>query len=199
MNAAKAIMKNYLTGALYSGLLVLFSANNLHVRAGEVSLFEVAVQSPQDVNEKRTRTPAQQKIDSQLLAAARSKRQGLATTQADIVKDSMGRAEVDISAEVTDNLLETIRREGGEVVSSYPQFKAVRAYLTLESLETIAGLSEVRTIYRAAGAELSGTEGSKAEPRQSEGRPGKLTRARAGTSKPSRTKSPRHKRRRRRG
>jgi hypothetical protein len=108
--------------------------------------------------EKTTRTPAQQKIDSQLLKRARLKRQGLSSTAIDqdqLERDSAGRVAVDISGEVTNILLDAIQREGGSVISSYPQFKALRAYLTLESLDTIAGLAEVRTISPAAKAETS--------------------------------------------
>ena len=82
---------------------------------------------------------------------------GIASMDIDVEYDSEGRDEVDISAEVTDGLLETIRLQGGQIVSSYPQFKAVRAYIPTESLETIASLSEVRFINRAAKAELSQT------------------------------------------
>jgi hypothetical protein len=112
--------------------------------------------------EKQARTPVQDKIDSQLIMAAKIKRHeevapGIAMMATDVVYDTKGRQEVDISGEVTENLLETIRREGGEVVNSYPQFKAVRAYITPESLETIAGLSEVRVVSRASQVELSQT------------------------------------------
>lgn len=138
------------------GLLVFLTLSNLHGQASVASPRGMPGQTPPNISEKRTRTAAQQKIDSQLLMVAQLKRQGLATTEDNVAHDSMGRAAVDISAEVTDNLLATICREGGEVVNSYPQFKAVRAYLTLESLETIAALSEVRVISRAAEAELSG-------------------------------------------
>lgn len=109
----------------------------------------------QAITDKRTRTPAEQKIDSRLLLAARLKRQGLAITETDVVLDTSGRAVVDISAEVTDNLLSAIRGEGGKVVNSYPQFKAMQAFLRLESLEKIAALSEVRAISLAAKGEVS--------------------------------------------
>lgn len=121
---------------------------------------EIPTKNPQDITEKTTRTPAQQKIDSQLLKAARLKRQGLSSTEIDqLEQDGAGRAAVDISGEVTNVLLDAIRREGGAVISSYPQFKALRAYLVLESLETIASLTEVRTISRAAKAETSNATG----------------------------------------
>jgi len=105
--------------------------------------------------EKASRTVVQQKIDSQLLLGAKIQRQEklaptLAAMKVELESDVQGRDEVDISAKVTDNLLETIAREGGEVVNSYPQFKAIRAYLSPQSLEIIAGLSEVRFVHQAA-------------------------------------------------
>lgn len=112
--------------------------------------------------EKQSRTAVEQKIDSQLIMGAKMQRQeqvapGIASMDIDVQYDSEGRDEVDISAEVTDRLLETIRQQGGQIVSSYPQFKAIRAYVTPESLETIASLSEVRFINRATRAEVSQT------------------------------------------
>jgi lipopolysaccharide export LptBFGC system permease protein LptF len=78
--------------SLFVSFLVFLFVSNLHAQASVISLGEIPEQNPQDVNEKRTRTPAQQKIDSRLLQAAQLKRQGLVTTEADVVHDSMGRA-----------------------------------------------------------------------------------------------------------
>jgi hypothetical protein len=136
-------------------LLALFPPAFLDVRAGSTTLRIVRGKNAQDINEKRTRTLAQQKIDSELLAAARLKQQGLTIPGASIEFDNMGRAAVDISTTVTDALLIKIRNEGGQVLSSYPQFKSVRAYLPLVSLETIAELPEVRLISRASTGEVS--------------------------------------------
>jgi hypothetical protein len=195
INRSPSIMRCLLL-SLPVSLLVSLLANNLHAQAGVTSPREIPGQNSQDVDVKRTRTPAQQKMDSQLIIAARLKRQGLATTQGDVVHDSRGRAAVDISTEVTDKLLATIRREGGEVVNSYPQFKAVRAYLTLESLETIAGLSEVRMISRAASAELSGTVPTKESPRHKQPKAVEVKQPRTTKVKASGTQSRRKKRRR---
>jgi hypothetical protein len=56
---------------LSASLLVFLFVSNLHAQASVIFLREIPGQNPQDVNEKRTRTPAQQRIDSQLLKAAR--------------------------------------------------------------------------------------------------------------------------------
>lgn len=125
--------------------------------------------------EKQSRTPAQQKIDSQLLVAAKIKRHeeiapGITTIRTTVNHDGEGRQEVDISGDVTDALLEVIRCNGGVVINSYPQFKTVRAYLPPECLEIVGALSEVRTISRATQAEVSRMEETtrsqgKSEPR----------------------------------
>src|SRR5215813_5555877 len=82
--------------------------------------------------EQESRTVAQQKIDSHLLFAAKRRRNEalapvLATLQTNVTYDTEGRTEVDISGQITDNLLAAITHEGGEVVSSYPEFNTLRA------------------------------------------------------------------------
>jgi hypothetical protein len=111
---------------------------------------EIPSQNGYDPREKQNRTPVQQKIDSQLLHAARLASGTLNSDQDLLQRDAQGRVAVDINGKVTDSLLETIRREGGEVVGSYPQFDSVRAYVLLKSLETIAASKQVRTIVPAA-------------------------------------------------
>ena len=177
-------MKNLLTRSLYLGLFFLLLVIGPHSQAKRTQPPAWTAEDPQSVAgqetqsrpaemrentksqlyelmlEKQSRTPVQQKIDSQLLMAVKMKRHqevapGIATMKTDVAYDSEGRAEVDISGEVTGNLFETILKGGGQVANSYPQFKAVRAYVPLESLESIADLSEVRFISRAAEAELS--------------------------------------------
>jgi hypothetical protein len=136
---------------------LVFAMRMLSAPSGVIGPLKILQPNPQQIDEKRTRTPAQQKIDSRLLNAMRLKRQGLAITDSEIVNDSKGRVTVDISGEVTDKLLSTIRSEGGEVVNSYPQFKSVRAYLGLATLETVAALPEVRMISNVAKPELNVT------------------------------------------
>jgi hypothetical protein len=109
--------------------------------------------------EKQSRTAAQQKIDSQLLIAARRKRNeplapALAQLRIDVAFDTDGRTEIDISGRITENLVAVIVREGGEIINSYPHFNALRARIRPEKLEVIAALDEVRVISRAAQPEV---------------------------------------------
>jgi len=55
-------------------------------------------------------------------------------------------AVVDIRAEVTDDLLQTIARVGGRVALALPAFGAVRARVPIRQVEAIAALPEVRYI-----------------------------------------------------
>src|SRR5882762_2286140 len=64
-------MRHCLTLSLPVSLLVFLFVANLHAQATVTTPREIPGQKLQDVNEKRTRTTALQKIDSQLLKAAR--------------------------------------------------------------------------------------------------------------------------------
>lgn len=107
------------------------------------------------IEEKSSRTPAQRKIDSQLLYLLRRTRPGgetLAHLEVDVEADAAGRVLVDITANVTAKLLSKIKKLGGEITSSFPRYHAVRARVPLEKLESLAGSSDVRFIAPAAKA-----------------------------------------------
>ncbi len=110
--------------------------------------------------EKASRTSTQRKIDSQLLAEVRMNHgemvaRGVQTIETGIELDSQGKTLVDIDATVTDKLLERIRQMDGEVVNSFPQFRAIRARLPLNQMESLAALPEIKFINRAVGATTS--------------------------------------------
>jgi hypothetical protein len=104
--------------------------------------------------EKASRTPAQKKLDSHLLYAAKLAR-GEALpggvdvrrpVQAMVRPDAQGRALVEIAAQVDDELLAALRGLGAEVVAARPEAGEVRARLALGSLEKAAALPGVRFI-----------------------------------------------------
>lgn len=104
--------------------------------------------------EKATRTPAQQKMDSQLIYAAKESRgeaiaAGAPNVRADVKFAPDGLVLVDVDAEVTPGLLAQIVRVGGEVVSQFPKFRAVRALLPVDQIEAVAALDVVKSIRRA--------------------------------------------------
>ena len=110
-------------------------------------------QTPAD--EKESRTPAQRKIDSQLLYAlyerrGESRRRG--TPKSDVEVDERGRVLVDVRARVTRALLARVRRMGGDIVSSDASYHTILTRFPLERLETLAARSDVRFIMPAAKA-----------------------------------------------
>jgi hypothetical protein len=101
--------------------------------------------------DKARRTPAQQKVDSQLLYAEKMRRgvpvaNGVRTLRVTLDKDTDGRVQVDITARVTDELLQGIADAGGKVVNSFVQYEAIRAWLPLPEVELLAARPEVRFI-----------------------------------------------------
>ena len=93
--------------------------------------------------------PAEQKIDSQLLSALRQHSQNTTATDAPIsaVKiDPDGHTTVDIKATVSDALLKKIKDVGGNVISSFPQYHAIRASIPVDRLMEIASMPDVSFI-----------------------------------------------------
>jgi hypothetical protein len=98
--------------------------------------------------EQESRTPAQRKIDSQLLLAARRERGEPIMAQLQSVHlsarvDNEGKVVVDITADVTAALLAQIAAVGGEVIDSVPRFRSVRAEIPVTQLEAIADSPQV--------------------------------------------------------
>src|SRR5207253_10566170 len=105
-------------------------------------------------SEKTSRTPIEQKIDSQLLQAIRESRgQQMATgvhlDRANVKADDAGRLEIDISTAVNDDLLSKIEGLGGEIIYPSWEYKTVRARVNLSVVEAIADLPEVRFVQPA--------------------------------------------------
>jgi len=107
--------------------------------------------------EKESRTPTQQKIDSQLLYADKMRRgvpiaDGVPVQRVDLDKDNQGRILVDIKADVTDALLQYIKTLGGNVVNDFPQYQAIRAGVPLANIEDLAARGEVKFVEPAVRA-----------------------------------------------
>lgn len=103
------------------------------------------------VNEKESRTTAQQKLDSQLLYAIKMHRSeniaaGVSKLEVKVDMDAQEKTVVDIAAMIDDALLETLRAVGGEIINSFPEYHSLRASIPLTQLETIAALPQVRFI-----------------------------------------------------
>jgi hypothetical protein len=110
---------------------------------------QVQIQSLLD--EKNSRTPAQQKIDSQLLYAAKMRRgesitSSIATLEVNVGADENGIVTVDISADVSAKLLSRLKEIGADILSSSVEYHTLRAQVALDKLEAIAELPQVRFI-----------------------------------------------------
>ena len=111
--------------------------------------------------EKAQRTPAQRKVSSHLLHAARIE-QGEpivgdvvpALSAVEIGPD--GTVTVDIRADVAPEVLARIDALGGSVINSVPQYGAVRARLPLAAVESLAELDAVQSIRPADEAVTRG-------------------------------------------
>jgi len=84
------------------------------------------------LEEKAARTPAQQKISSQLLYAMKMQRgedvaRGVQKLRTGVKVEADGTTLVDIKAKVTKKVLAHIEVLGGTVISSYPQYQTIRA------------------------------------------------------------------------
>jgi hypothetical protein len=116
-------------------------------------------QSPQRpaAAEKDTRTPAQQKINSQVLYEI-YRRRGEAAKKAvppgatGVKIDKKGRALVDVRVDVTPAIARAIGKAGGTIVSTSPEYHSVIAWIPLLKLETLAENPVVRAIEPAADA-----------------------------------------------
>ena len=111
--------------------------------------------------EKAFRTPAQQKMDSQLIYAIKESFKqaiapGVTNLLVDVHPDAKGRVQVDLTATVTQGLLDFIQNSGGTIISSVPRFDAVRALVPLSLTENLAGRADVRFV-RAAVPCLANT------------------------------------------
>jgi len=143
-----------------AGLTLVFGAFRPALAAPAESIGGNALQQIAAMEvEKATRTPAQRKLDSQFVYQLKLNRHELvpllATNLHPRIKfEADSRIAVDIDATVTDNLLQQIRQAGGEVVTSVPRFHSIRALVPLDALESLAALTNVNFIQRAAQGHL---------------------------------------------
>jgi hypothetical protein len=108
-------------------------------------------------HEKRTRTAAQKKIDSQLLYALYRQRgeaeaKGVPAGEPSVRYDEKRRAIVSIRARVSKTLLAKIKSVGGKVISSSERYRDIQAHVPLEKLEELASRNDVYAIMPAQEA-----------------------------------------------
>lgn len=120
---------------------------------GEVAAQVAAIQA-----DKASRTPTEEKVDSNLLYAAREATgrdavEGVPDLASSVAEDRSGRVLVDVDATVDDALLMRIGELHGKVIAAVPGFDAVRANLPVEAVLALAGDARVASIRPADGAE----------------------------------------------
>ena len=104
--------------------------------------------------EKASFTPAEQKMDSQLVFAFKQSQNlpianGAVPQLVIAAQATNGMMLVDITGNVTPELLAQIVQFGGSIKNSFVQFHAIRASIPLSQLEAVAALSDLKFI-RAA-------------------------------------------------
>src|SRR6185503_1781753 len=135
------------------GIVVLVPGSTLSVRAQNISTpvsrgASISAAARQQIAallaDKSLRTPTQRKLDSNLLWKIKQlRREPIATTtvsslRTDVALDVSGQATVDISADVSDALLDKIRALGGTIASTFPQYRSIRAQIPPLQAEQIA-------------------------------------------------------------
>jgi uncharacterized repeat protein (TIGR01451 family) len=113
------------------------------------------------LQEKSARTPTQQKIDSNVLYTIRMMRgdqaaPGFQSLYTGVDLDDQNRIVVDIVADVTPDLLQILQSAGALVLTSYPDYRAIRAIVPPNQIEAIAASPDVSFIGRKAQAITAG-------------------------------------------
>jgi hypothetical protein len=110
---------------------------------------------------KRSFTRGERKMDSSLVFAAKSARGQLSGTRVDgigsgsIVEDVNNYVAVDISGNVSDELVASITSAGGVAVDASAPLGMIRASLPLGAVEAIASRDDVRSVEAAAPAKTN--------------------------------------------
>ena len=97
--------------------------------------------------EKESRTPAQKKIDSNVLYKIKQKRgeiaAGLPNLDTGLSMDSDGLLTVDITANVSDKVISKLHQIHANIIGIYPQYRSIRASVPLEQIESLAGIPDI--------------------------------------------------------
>jgi uncharacterized repeat protein (TIGR01451 family) len=100
------------------------------------------------LEEKESRTPAQRKIDSNILYEMRLRRgekvaEGLATLETGLSVDSDGLVAVEIRAHVTDSFLKGLAARSAAIFDVSKAYRTVAARVPVSEIEALAEMSEV--------------------------------------------------------
>ena len=124
---------------------------------------------------KKSQSPAEAKVDSQLvlqqrLASARTASASVPLLQNDVDTNAKGKVSVDIRARVSDGLLKALAAKGAEVKVVSTRYGSIRADVPLSAITSIAALADVKRVEEAGGymtaRELSPDENRKPESKE---------------------------------
>jgi hypothetical protein len=130
--------------------LAVFAATAVQAAPPELSV-AAAQQIEQLKAEKSARTPAQKKLDSNLLlairtAAGNTAMYGNVQLQATVVPDASGKVKVDIRVPVDAASLALVTGLGGQVLGSFPIANSIQALVPIDKVEQLASDPRVRSI-----------------------------------------------------
>ena len=151
-----------LPAILTRGLSAQTGVNSRVLQPDQPAVAETALKQIQALlDEKESRSPAQQKLDSQLLYALKARRgegiaPGVPSLEVNSQLEMYDSVEVDITADVEGALLEDLESAGASVSGVYPQYRSVRATVPIDQLENIAARSEVQFVQPKQEAVVNG-------------------------------------------
>ena len=118
---------------------------------------EAARQIEALTKEKKSRSKAQEKIEARLLHEIKKQRgeplaEGVMTLSTGVKVDSEGYVEVEISANVSDKLINTLKKAGTEIIAVFPQYHSIVARMPIDSIEGMAARPDIIHIQTKAEA-----------------------------------------------
>lgn len=118
--------------------------------------------------EKESQTPEQKKINPAITRylhteVLRDQTKRLPKMRGGVAVTASNEILVDISADVTDDLLQTITGNGGTILNAFVQYHAIRARLPITAVETVAAHPGVRFIDKAHEYQLNKTNTSEGD------------------------------------
>ena len=107
--------------------------------------------------EKAARSPSQRKLDSQLLYLGKQERgepiaRGVTHQRSGLRRHTDGRVLVDIQGDLTPALIAEIERGRGTILNRFPKQRAMRAWVPVTLIESLASSRDVQHIRPAAEA-----------------------------------------------
>ncbi|HEY2725648.1 MAG TPA: S8 family serine peptidase [Parafilimonas sp.] len=138
-------------------LTILLSFNQLKAQVTQQTLKQIELLQ----QEKNSRSPIEQKIDSRLLQAVREKAgqvmaKGVRLEPANVNADNLGNLTVDISTDVSDQLLVKMQALGAKIIFPSAEYHTIRATINLSMIRAIAAYPEVKFIQPAVQSETVG-------------------------------------------